>query len=175
MSTKLQIPDGIKVEFAGDNIIVSGPKGTVERKYPIRSLEIKVSTTDKTINISAEKIVLENTFVAHIKNMFKGVQEPFTYKLKVVYVHFPMTVSIQNSEFVVSNFLGERRPRKIKLLKGVDVKIDGDYIFVQSPDIELAGKTATLIEQLTRVSARDRRNFLDGIFIVEKAGAPVTM
>jgi len=172
MSTKLNVPDGIKTEVAGDKIIVSGPKGTVERKFPVRNLTIKAAGGE--IELSAERLALENTFVAHIRNMLRGVVEPFTYKLKIAYVHFPMTASIQNLEFSITNFLGERRPRKARLPKGVDVKIDGEFITVTSPDIELAGKAATLIEQLTRISARDRRTFLDGIFMVEKPGVTIS-
>lgn len=171
MSTKIQIPDGIKAETAGDRIIVTGPKGTVERKYPTRNLQANVSAGE--IELTAETRALENTFAAHVKNMFMGAKEPFVYKLKISYVHFPMTASFQNSEFIVTNFLGERRQRKARLPKGVNVKIEGDFITITSPDIELAGKAATLIEQLTRVRSRDRRTFLDGIYMVEKAGVPV--
>lgn len=172
MSTKLQIPQGVKAEIAGDRIIITGPKGTVERKYPTRNIQIKISGGE--LELLTDVHALENTFAAHIKNIFKGVQTPFVYKLKISYIHFPMTVSLQNSEFSVTNFLGERRQRKTRLPKGIDIKIDGDFITITSPDVELAGKAATLIEQLTRVRSRDRRTFLDGIYMVEKAGVPVT-
>lgn len=172
MSTKLQIPQGVKAEIAGDRIIITGPKGTVERKYPTRNIQIKISGGE--LELLTDVRALENTFAAHIKNIFKGVQTPFVYKLKISYIHFPMTVSLQNSEFSVTNFLGERRQRKTKLPKGIDINIDGEFITITSPDVELAGKAATLIEQLTRVRSRDRRTFLDGIYMVEKAGVPVT-
>jgi len=172
MSTKLQIPQGVKAEVAGDRLIVTGPKGIAERKYPTRNIQIKISGGE--LELITDVHALENTFAAHIKNMFRGVQEPFVYKLKISYIHFPMTVSLQNSEFSVTNFLGERRQRRTKLPEGAEVKIDGDFITITSPNIELAGKAATLIEQLTRVRSRDRRTFLDGIYMVEKAGVPVT-
>ena len=41
---------------------------------------------------------------------------------------------------------------------------------IEPADIELVGMTATRMEQLTRVTKRDRRVFQDGIFITEKAG-----
>ena len=52
----------------------------------------------------------------------------------------------------------------------VDVNVNGDIVEISSRDIELAGLTATRMEQLTRVTRRDRRVFQDGIFIIEKAG-----
>ncbi len=172
MSTKVKIPDNVTVAVSGDKITVTGTKGSAERNFPVRNISIKVTGAD--VEISAEKKMIENTFVAHLQNMLKGVQAPFEYRLKVAYVHFPMTVEVKNGEFAVNNFLGERRTRKTRLPKNVEVKIAGEIITVQSPDIELAGKTASLIEQLTRISNRDRRTFLDGIFMIEKPGVSIT-
>jgi|SRR3989344_5090624 len=173
MSTKIQIPAGLTVQIAGDKIIVIGPKGSVERKFPVKNLEIKqvgaeieVAPPGKTATYKA----LEGAFAAHIRNMFKGVQEPFVYKLKITYVHFPMTVKIEGNKLTVKNFLGAKRDKIAKIPTGVVVKLDGDFITVSSPDIELAGKTVSLIEQTTRISNRDRRVFLDGIYLIEKQG-----
>ena len=52
--------------------------------------------------------------------------------------------------------------------------VQGELITVESPDIEIAGMVATKIEQSTRVRKRDRRTFLDGIFMIEKCGQPIT-
>ena len=127
------------------------------------------------MDATAKYKALEGAFRAHILNMFKGVQEPFVYKLKITYVHFPMTVKLEGKTFTVKNFLGSKRDKIAKLPEGVVVKIDGDIITVSSPDIELAGKTITLIEQTTRISNRDRRVFLDGIYLIERDGKPVTL
>ncbi len=59
----------------------------------------------------------------------------------------------------MQNFLGEKVPRVIKLKQGVDVKIEGQEITVESPDKELAGQTAAAIEQLCKITKRDRRIF----------------
>ena len=102
--------------------------------------------------------------------MIKGLDEGFQYKLQVASVHFPMSVKVENDELVVSNFLGEKKDRRIKLVKGVDVKVDKDIIEIQSIDIEKAGQCAANIEKGTKVRNKDRRIFQDGIFIVEKPG-----
>ncbi len=178
MSTKLQIPAGLTAKVEGDRIIVTGPKGAVERKFPVRNLEIKTSGNEielAPISVTAKYKALEGAFKAHIKNMFKGVQEPFVYKLKITYVHFPMTVKLEGETFTVKNFLGSKRDKIAKIPKGAVVKVEGDMITVSSPDIELAGKAVTLIEQTTRISNRDRRVFLDGIYLVERSGKPVTL
>jgi large subunit ribosomal protein L6 len=84
-----------------------------------------------------------------------------------------MNVALSGNELVVKNFLGEKVPRTIKFDQGVKVKISGDIIEIESPDIELAGRTASKFEGLTFVSKRDRRIFQDGIYITQKAGVDV--
>jgi len=173
---ELLIPAGIEVTVEVAKIAVKGPKGQVTREFPkyitIKKTDrkLEITTNDKTASTRA----LAGAFAAHVKNMFAGVQTPFVYKLKVASIHFPITVVIQNNEVVVQNFLGEKRPRKAKIPAGATVKVQDDIITVESSDIELAGMVATRIEQATRVSARDRRTFLDGIYVIEKNGQAVT-
>ena len=115
---------------------------------------------------------LIGTFVAHIKNMVLGFKEPFKYRLQVVNVHFPMTVSHdkEKKEIVVKNFLGEKKDRRIPLIDGVTVKVIKDIIEIESADIEKAGQIATRIEKGAHVRNKDRRVYQDGIFIIEKPG-----
>ena len=56
-----------------------------------------------------EKAVV-GTFAAHVRNMIQGVTAGFTYRMKIVYAHFPMKASVKGAEFVIENFLGERSP-----------------------------------------------------------------
>ncbi len=173
---ELNIPAGVEITLERAKIIVKGPKGQAVREFP-KDVEIKkvgtkleVSTKGKTAAARA----LLGTFIAHIKNMLAGVQNPYVYKLKIASIHFPITVVIENKMLTVKNFLGEKRARRAKIPENVTVKVQGDFITVESADIEIAGMTATRIEQATRISGRDRRTFLDGIYLVEKAGIPVT-
>jgi large subunit ribosomal protein L6 len=103
----------------------------------------------------------------------KGVTEGYTYKLRIVYSHFPMKVSTKGPEFTVDNFLGEKYPRKTKVLPGVKVEIKGNEVTVTGIDKELVGQTAANIEQLTRIKNFDLRVFQDGIYIIEKDSKPV--
>ena len=178
MFTKMEItiPAGIEVTVERARITVKGPKGQSERAFAknvdIKKVDgkIEVSTKDET----AKSRAIVGTFIAHIKNMFAGVQSPFVYKLKIASIHFPITVTIENGSLLVKNFLGEKRPRRAKIPANAIVKIQGDYVTVESSDLEIAGMAASRIEQATRVRGRDRRTFLDGIYMVEKAGVPVT-
>lgn len=170
------IPEGVSVEVNGNVVKVKGPKGELERelKYP----GVKIFTEDGKVVVYKEfprrrDIAIARTFKAHINNMIRGVTEGFTYKLKAVYSHFPMTVKVQGDEVIVENFLGERSPRRAKILPGVTVKVMGSELIVEGIDKEAVGQTAANIEQATKVRGRDRRVFQDGIYIVEKAGKPI--
>ena len=110
-----------------------------------------------------------NTFKAHLIHMIVGSMEGHVYKLKICSGHFPMTVAMKGDTLEVKNFLGEAHPRTLKIKQGADVKVNGEEIVVESPDKEIAGQTAADIEQLTRITNRDRRIFQDGIYIVEKS------
>jgi large subunit ribosomal protein L6 len=116
-----------------------------------------------------EKKVI-HSFAAHIKNMFKGVQEPHVYKLKICSGHFPMNVSVSGQEITIKNFFGESVPRKTTLPEKAEVKVNGDEIVITSADKEAAGQAAAKIESLCRITKRDIRIFQDGCYITEKAG-----
>ncbi len=172
---ELEIPAGLQVSIAKE-VEAKGPKGTVKREMHYPGIEIKVDgnkirLTCKKATKREKKMIY--TYIAHIKNMLKGVQAPWVYKLKVCTSHFPMTVNIAGNSLMVKNFLGEKVPRKLTIKQGVTVKVDGKDITVESIDKELAGSVASEIEMLTRISGRDRRIFQDGVYITEKAGKSI--
>ncbi|RLE45007.1 50S ribosomal protein L6 [Candidatus Woesearchaeota archaeon] len=172
IEVKLDIPEGVSVSYEDGVVCVKGPLGELKRSLFYPGVDIKV---DDKITIRSSKATkrekkMIGTFRAHIKNMFKGVTEGHVYKLKVCSGHFPMSVSVEGDEFVVKNFFGEKAPRKLKIPEGVKVKVDGNDVIVESVDKELAGRTASDIEQLTRRVGFDKRIFQDGIYIYYKDG-----
>ena len=80
---------------------------------------------------------------------------------------------MKGKEALVKNFLGEKKPRKVSIIKGVEVDVNGQEINISSINKELAGQTAANFEKATRIPLRDRRVFQDGIFITEKAGRKI--
>ena len=171
---EIDIPEGISASVEEDVLIMKKNDKELKRKL-IALIDVKVKG-DKII-VSSDRVRkierrLFGTFKAHVRNMIKGLEDGFMFKLQVANVHFPMNVSFdkENNEFVVKNFLGEKKDRRIKLLEGTDVKIDKETIEITSHDIEKAGDAATRIEKGTKVRNKDRRIYQDGIFIVEKPG-----
>jgi len=169
----VDVPESIVVSIQGNNISVK--KGDLEltREFPLRLLSIKSQGNNvdvESFTDTAKSKAMVGTFRAHINNMIKGVTEPFVYKLKICSAHFPMTVKQSGNIITVSNFLGEKKPKKVKLIDGVKVKVDGDIITVSAANKESAGTVSSRLEQSTRLNNKDRRIFQDGIFMINKAG-----
>jgi len=122
-----------------------------------------------------KQLATVRTVVSHIDNMMVGVTRGFLYKMRFVYSHFPINVTLNGENVEIRNFLGEKRVRKIKLLDGVkyvrsaDVK---DQIELSGNDIAMVSLTAAQIQGQTNVRKKDLRKFLDGIYVSEKGPMP---
>ncbi len=175
----VEIPEGVTVEIKGEIIKeIIARKGDKEnrRTFDSRIVDMEVKDNKIIIRVSKKlgpkKKMFLNTWVAHVKNLLRGLIEPFVYKLKIVYSHFPMKVKIEGDKVIIENFMGCKKERVAKIYNS-KVTINKDIIIVESTNIEDAGKTASAIEQATRIKRKDLRKFQDGIYIIEKAGKKV--
>jgi large subunit ribosomal protein L6 len=170
-SVELKIPENVKVEIEGKKVKVSGERGELERNFDEKG--IKIDFVEGKIVVSSESErkkfrALVGTIIAHIKNMIEGVTKGFTYRLRVVYSHFPITVKVEGDKILIQNFLGERVPRVAKIVGKTQVKVEGSDLIVSGINVEEVGQTAANIEQACRIVGYDRRKFMDGIYIVSK-------
>jgi len=101
--------------------------------------------------------------------MITGVTKGYSYKLKIVFSHFPISVKVQDKTVLIENFTGERRPRRVKTLGDVKIKVEAEDIIVEGVNLEDVSQTAANIEQATRVRRKDPRVFLDGIYVYERS------
>lgn len=173
---EIEIPEGIDASLDENVLTIKGEKGENKRKFDIKKISFakegnKIRIGSKIASRNEKRMI--NTIASHVRNMIHGMTEGYEYKLKVANSHFPMNVEIKEKEVIVKNFLGEKIPRKLKILDHVDVKLDKDIITVTSFDKELAGQTAANFEKATRIRMKDRRVFQDGIFITSKAGKEI--
>jgi len=165
----IEIPEGINVDLSNNKIKLKKQDAELEKdipNIPIKKQDNKLIINKKSATKNDKKLI--KTAISHIKNMIKGLDEKFTYKLQICSVHFPMTVEKKEKQIIVKNFLGEKKERKAKILDNVDVKIDKEFVIIESTNKESAGQTAANIETATKVSNRDRRRFQDGIWMVSK-------
>jgi len=172
----VKIPENVEVTINGNLVEVTGQEGKLEKNFDI--LNLVFEKKDKEIIIGNKNSTkrdkrMANTIIAHLKNMIKGVQKKFEYKLKICFSHFPFTVEIKGRDVTIKNFLGEKFPRTVELPKGVEAEVDKEIITIRSVDKELAGQAAAKFEGATKISKRDRRIFQDGIYMINKAGKEI--
>lgn len=169
----IELPETVSVQAQEGKIILTGPKGSAERKTAMRNLNVDIKGNEVTLsskNATKEQKKMINTLIAHMGNMIKGVTEGHVYKLKICYSHFPINAAVTGDQLAIKNFIGEKVPRTTKIVPGTKVIISGAEISVESISKELAGQMAANIEQLTRRTDFDRRKFQDGIYIIIKDG-----
>lgn len=171
IKTIIDIPEGVTVTFQGQLLSVKGPKGKNERIFWYPGIKIEVTGSEIIVDSDVKKTTqkaMVGTFASHISNMVKGVTEGFEYRMKVVYSHFPMQLKVEGKKLMISNFLGEKKPRTAKILGETAVKATVDEVVVTGINKEDVGQTAANIEQTTRIKRFDPRVFQDGIYTVEK-------
>src|SRR4030065_1187488 len=171
VSKTVQVPEDVRLNLEGRKITVNGSRGTLTRDFSFAPVSMKLD--GKRLNIWAEwprkkEASMVGTIHSHVQNMITGVRKGFTYKVKIVFSHFPISVKLKDRTILIENFTGERSPRKAKIIGDVQVKIISEDVLVQGTDLEDVSHTAANIEQATKVKRKDPRIFLDGLYIYEK-------
>jgi large subunit ribosomal protein L6 len=168
----IDIPDMVTVRMEGNLIVVGGKLGTLQKD--LTKLPISVEIKDKKLMIKPpgtrkRDLAITNTAKSIILSMIKGVEQGFTYKLKVIYAHFPISVKTKGKEIHVENYFGERAPRVSRVVGDTTkVNIVGEDVIVQGPSLEDVSQTAANIEFSTKLKGKDQRVFLDGLYIYSR-------
>jgi large subunit ribosomal protein L6 len=162
----------VTVKMDGNVIVVGGKLGTLQKD--LTRLPISVDIKDKKLMIKPpgtrkRDLAVKNTAKSIIQSMIKGVERGFTYKLKVVYAHFPISVKTKGKEIYVENYFGERAARVSHVVgETTKVNVVGEDVVVQGPSLEHVSQTAANIEFSTKLKGKDQRVFLDGLYIYSR-------
>jgi len=173
-SQEVLIPEKVTVEVDGRMVKVKGEKGSLQRTF-VMPHGMKIEKTEGKVTVSSDserrktKAVV-GTITAHIRNMMDGVAKGYTYRLRVCYSHFPITVKVEKDKVLIQNFLGGRTPKVAQILGETQVKVEGSDVVVNGIDVEKVSQTAANIEQACRIVGFDKRRFQDGIFLVSREG-----
>ncbi|MEM2142355.1 MAG: 50S ribosomal protein L6 [Candidatus Thorarchaeota archaeon] len=168
---QIEIPQGCTVKVEDRTVTVSGPKGTLSRTFPERFLTIAVQNGELTASTDLRRKrarAMVGTVIAHVRNMFRGVLHGYTYELKVVYSHFPMSIEHKGNEIIIKNFIGERGVRKARVYDDIKLQIREDEIIITGIDLEHVSQSAANIQQSLRLRGKDRRVFMDGVYVIRK-------
>lgn len=170
----MPIPEGVQLSIDGRRVKATGPKGVLEEDFS--HLPVHFAVEGGSLRVYSQwarkrEVALVGTALAHVRNMIRGVTKGFSYKLKIVYAHFPVTVKVQEKEkrLTIENFTGEKTPRFVKIVGSAKVKVVSDEIHVQGTNLKDVSQTAANIQCATRIKDKDQRVFLDGIYIYEKS------
>jgi len=169
----VEIPEDVKVEIINGKVRVSGPKGTLEED--LSHLPCAVEADKDRVRVTSSwprkvETAMAGTAAARIRNMIRGVKSGFTFKMKVVHAHFPVTLKVIEKErkLLIENFTGEKTARVARIVGDSKVKASGDEVVIQGINLEHVSQTAANIEQSTKIKDKDQRVFLDGIYVFEK-------
>lgn len=170
---RVEIPDGVEVEVSPPaKIKVKGKLGELQKDLTHMGVRLEKEDGAVLVKLYGKGRRMKSmigTAKSIVKNMIIGVTQGFTYKMKIVASHFPMSVKVQGNQVVIENFIGERWARKAKIVgAGTKVEVKQEDVIIKGIDKEAVGQTAANIEQATKIRGKDARKFLDGIYIYEK-------
>ncbi|MFQ6127641.1 MAG: 50S ribosomal protein L6 [Thermoplasmata archaeon] len=170
---RVEIPDGVDLAIDGERMIISSQQATLERRFSHPRVFVRKDGSEVVVSCEfprKKEAALVGTFASHIRNMILGATKGFQCRMRIVYSHFPMKVSVKEEEKVllIENFLGERHPRRAKIMGETKVMIEGDMVKLTGHSKEDVGQSAANIEQATKIRGYDPRVFQDGIYIIEK-------
>lgn len=173
----IKVPEEVSIKVKARSVEVTGPRGTLHRDFKHIPCEIQKHNSS-TIRVQVwhgqrKHLACVRTLCSHIENLITGVTRGFLYKMRLVYAHFPINVSVINEGncIEIRNFLGEKITRTVPLLKGVTIELSEaqkDELILTGNDVEAVSQSAAKIRQSVLVRNKDIRKFLDGIFVSEK-------
>lgn len=169
------IPDDVTVTVKSRKVRVKGKRGILTKDFSHLKCDLTIVGKELVAQVfwgSRKQAACLRTVTSHVENLIKGVTLGFKYKLRLVYAHFPISVTIENNGKLIElrNFIGQKVVRTVTMFDGCTVeKSDNkDELIVQGNDIDLVSQSAANIQQSTRCCDKDIRKFLDGAYVSEK-------
>jgi len=160
---------------------VEGPRGKLERSFAHMPIEMDISEVKGKKVLTATMWFCKskskagiNTVISHVKNMVHGVTKGWRYKMRMVYAHFPISVTIEDAgkRVEIRNYLGEKFVRQVPMHEGVSVErsVDvKDELVLSGNNKDSVSQSAANIHNSVKVPNKDIRKFLDGVYVSTKA------
>jgi len=170
-----EIPKDVTLTLKGKELSIKGKKGSITKDFS-HAKKIDITSEGKKVKFYAEfprqkTVALVYTLKNLLNNMVVGVQEGYTYKMKIVYSHFPITVVPPKKgkrEILIKNFIGERAARVCHSIGDVAIKANKDEVIVTGCDKESVGQTCASIQKRCKIKDKDKRVFQDGVYVFQK-------
>lgn len=166
----IPVPSGVTVDIKGQNIVVKGSKGTLERAI-LDDIEVVMDNNVITVNnrVESKKVnAFRGMTRSLINNMVVGVTEGFKKSLIVEGVGYK--ANMEGSNLTLN--LGFSNPISFPVPKGVNAAVEGNNkITLESIDKDLLGLTAAKIRNLRKPEPFKGKGIrYEGEHIVRKVG-----
>ena len=167
----IPVPKGVKVDIQGAKVVVTGPKGKLERE--IRP-EVSIKEEDgnlvlKTQDESKRSMAMKGLTRSLVNNMVVGVDTGFQKKLIVEGVGY--RVAVEGSALTLN--VGYSNPVNFKLPAGVSATMVDkvNTVMLESIDKELLGVTAAKVREIRKPEPYKGKGIrYEGEHIVRKVG-----
>merc|ERR1719326_2254746 len=180
--TKNELPltdPDVEVIVKGRRVTVNGPLGTVTSDFSHASCKLKIVSTTKgkklvvsMMNATTKQGATVRSIVTTVKKMIVGVKQGYRYKMRLVYAHFPINVSIVDNgkRIEVRNFVGQKKVFISDMMGETVVKMGDmrDEIYIEGIDLRHVSQSAAQVHLSCRVKKKDIRKFLDGVYVWAK-------
>ena len=172
----VKIPEGVDLFLKSRNVKVRGPRGMLKRNFRHAKLDMTYNGEGRELKITQwfgrkKDTCVVQTIASHVENLITGVTKGYRIKMKAVYNHFPINISIadDSKSIEIRNFVGQKRERRVEMLDGVTVQksTQKDEIILEGNDLENVSLCAAKIHQCVLVREKDIRMFLDGVYVSE--------
>jgi large subunit ribosomal protein L6 len=167
----IPLSSGVKVDIQGSKVVVTGPKGKLERE--IRP-EVSIKEEDgnlvfDTIDETKKSMAMKGLTRSLVNNMVVGVNTGFQKKLIVEGVGY--RVAVEGSSLTLS--VGYSNPVNFKLPAGVTATMvdKANIVMLESIDKELLGLTAAKLREVRKPEPYKGKGIrYEGEHIVRKVG-----
>ena len=144
----IPIPDKVELEIKPQEVIVSGPKGSLQQTH---SAKIKFKVVDQTCLVSRQD---ESRFAkaqhglmrSLVANMVLGVTQGFEKRLEVVGIGYKVRLEGQTLIFN----LGFSHEVVYKIPDGLDIAVDGNLIKINGISKQAVGQAAATVRSFKK-------------------------
>jgi len=146
----IPVPSGVKVDIQGEKVVVTGPKGKLEREIrpEVSIKEEEGNLVLETVDESKNSMAMKGLVRSLVNNMVIGVGTGFQKKLIVEGVGYRVAVEGKS----LSLNVGYSNPVKFDLPDGVSATMvdKTNIVMLESIDKELLGLTAAKVREVRK-------------------------
>lgn len=145
----IELPEGVSVTLAGDEVQVKGPKGELKRIFP-RGVSVEVKDKSVEVHIADVENRQQRAFWglsrALLANMVEGVSKGFVKKLEIKGIGYK--AEVKGTTLVLN--VGFSHQVEFKPSTGITITVEKNIITVTGIDKQVVGETAANIRKIRK-------------------------